>query len=192
MLGDAVDPLRFSPGLDASPARLLKEMKKMGLEGLIGKRTDSPYEPGRRSGAWIKLKCVLEQEFVIGGFTPPGGSREHFGALLVGYHDKKGLAYCGKVGTGFDQAFLRSLYGKMQRLETKSCPFQGLPESKTAGRWNQRLTPAEFSKCRWVKPKLVAQIKFAEWTEDGKLRQPVFLGLREDKSAEEVRRERPA
>jgi bifunctional non-homologous end joining protein LigD len=192
LLKAAPEPLRFSPGLNAPPAQLLKKTKKMGLEGLIGKQADSHYETGRRSGAWIKLKSVLEQEFVIGGFTPPEGSRQHFGALLVGHYDKRKLVYCGKVGTGFNHALLQSLYKAMDKLRATNCPFSGLPESEEAGRWHQKITPAEFRKCHWIKPKLVAQIKFAEWTEDGKLRQPVFLGLREDKDATEVKRETPA
>lgn len=192
LLKNASEPLHYSATLDAPVDRLLKEVRKLGLEGLIGKKKDSHYEVGSRSGAWVKVKCLQEQEFVIGGYTPPGGSRPHFGALLVGYFEKKRLIFCGKVGTGFNHKSLKSLHAQMKNLETKNCPFVGLPESEDAGRWQQNITPAEFRRCHWVKPKLVAQLKFTEWTGDGKLRHPVFLGLREDKSASEVKRELPA
>lgn len=192
LLQDVQDPLRYSTTLNAPPERLLKEVRRLGLEGLIGKRKDSVYEVGRRSGSWVKVKCLHEQEFVIGGYTPPGGSRSSFGALLVGYYDKKKLIYCGKVGTGFNHESLKALHAEMKKLATEECPFVGLPESEDAGRWNQHITPAEYKRCHWVKPKLVAQLKFTEWTGDGKLRHPVYLGLREDKAAADVKREIPS
>jgi bifunctional non-homologous end joining protein LigD len=167
---------------------LLAEIKRRGLEGIIGKQRDSVYEPGRRSGSWIKLKCVNEQEFVIGGFTPPGGSRKYFGALLVGYYEKGRLLFAGKVGTGFDTKTLAALYKKFRAEKRDSCPFANLP-SKQGGEWVQGITPGEMRKCTWVNPKFVCQVKFAEWTRDLKLRQPVFLGLREDKNPREVVRE---
>ena len=163
-------------------------MKRLGLEGIIGKLADSVYEPGRRSGAWIKLKCVNEQEFVIGGYTPPAGSRKHFGALLVGYYEKGRLLFAGKVGTGFDTKMLMSLGEKFRAEKRTDCPFADLP-SKQGGKWVQAITPAIMRKCHWINPVFVAQVKFAEWTRDGKLRQPVFLGLREDKRPQEVTRE---
>ena len=166
-------------------------MKRIGLEGIIGKEAESVYEAGRRSGAWIKLKSLNEQEFVIGGYTPPGGSRKHFGALLVGYYEKKKLLFAGKVGTGFSGDLLATLHKKFRSEERADCPFADLP-SKQGGAWVQGITPAMMRKCTWVKPVFVAQIKFAEWTRDLKLRQPVFLGLREDKAAGEVKRETPA
>ena len=161
------------------------------MEGIIGKVADSVYEPGRRSGAWIKLKCANEQEFVIGGYTPPGGSRKHFGALLVGYYEKKKLLFAGKVGTGFNTKLLAALHEKFRAEARDDCPFADLP-SKQGGTWVQGITPAMMRKCYWVNPVFVGQVKFAEWTRDAKLRQPVFLGLREDKSAAEVKRETPA
>ncbi len=166
-------------------------MRKLGLEGLvIGKRVDSKYEPGRRSGAWIKLKLHHEQEMVIGGYTNPGGSRQHFGALLVGYYAGDKFNFAGKVGTGFDEALLAELHVQLDALSQMKCPFANLPE-KRAGRYGVGVTPAEMKRCHWVKPELVCQIKFSEWTRDGKLRQPVFLGLRDDKNAREVVREMP-
>ncbi len=187
----AVDPIRYSDQLGDNPQKLLAEVKRIGLEGIIGKLADSPYEAGRRSGKWIKLKCVNEQEFVVGGYTPPGGSRKHFGALLVGYYEKKKLLFAGKVGTGFDAKLLASLHQKFEEETREDCPFADLP-SKQGGAWVQGITPAMMRKCHWVNPVFVAQIKFAEWTRDAKLRQPVFLGLREDKAAEQVKREEPA
>jgi bifunctional non-homologous end joining protein LigD len=183
------DPLRFSGEISGDASTLLKEVQRRGLEGLIGKLRDSRYEAGGRSGSWIKLKCVNEQEFVIGGFTPPQGARQHFGALLVGYYDKKKFLFAGKVGTGFNTKSLASLHKKLKSERRDDCPFADLP-SKQGGQWVQGITPSMMRKMTWVNAVFVCQIKFAEWTRDAKLRQPVFLGLREDKKATEVVRER--
>ena len=183
------DIVRFSGALGTEAETLLPEIKRRGLEGLIGKQRDSVYEPGRRSGVWIKLKCVNEQEFVIGGYTPPAGARKHFGALLVGYYDKGRLLFAGKVGTGFDSKLLSTLHKQMRAEERSTCPFADLP-SKQNGEWVQGITPGEMRKYSWVNPKFVCQVKFAEWTRDRKLRQPVFLGLRHDKNSREVVREK--
>jgi bifunctional non-homologous end joining protein LigD len=183
--------LRLSAVLEGEADALLAQARELGLEGLIGKRADSEYETGRRSGAWIKLKTHREQEFVVGGYTDPEGGRSSFGALLVGVHEKKALRFCGKVGTGFTDALLKSLLGRMKKLSRKDCPFVNLPEPR-AGRYGAGVTVAEMRRCHWLKPELVAQVKFSEWTRDGKLRQPVFLGLREDKDAADVVREEPA
>jgi bifunctional non-homologous end joining protein LigD len=188
LLAGAVGPVRFSATLGTDAERLLTQARKLGLEGLIGKRPQSRYEAGQRSGAWIKLKLHHEQEFVIGGYTPPGGSRQHFGALLVGVYEGEKLTFCGKVGTGFDTKRLRELHAKFAAIATPDCPFGNLPDRRTSGR-GQGVTAAEMRRCHWVQPTLVCQLKFAEWTRDGRLRQPVFLGLREDKSAREVVRE---
>ncbi len=182
------DPIRYSGELGRDADALLPEVRRRGLEGIVGKRAESVYEPGRRSGAWIKLKVLNEQEFVIGGYTPPGGARKHFGALLVGYYEKKKLLFAGKVGTGFSSELLATLHKKFRAEEREDCPFADLP-SKQGGQWVQGITPAIMRKCTWVNPVFVAQIKFAEWTREKKLRQPVFLGLREDKAAREVGRE---
>jgi bifunctional non-homologous end joining protein LigD len=185
---DADDPIRYSGAIGSEAEPLLDEVKRRGLEGLIGKQRNSVYEPGRRSGAWIKLKCVQEQEFVIGGYTPPQGARKHFGAILVGYYDKNKLVFAGKVGTGFTAKSLSTLYKKLQNEARDDCPFVDLP-SKQNGQWVQGITPSMMKKMHWVNPKFVAQIKFAEWTRDGKLRAPVFLALREDKKPTDVVRE---
>jgi bifunctional non-homologous end joining protein LigD len=185
---DVGDPIRYSGEITGDVKSLLAEVKRRGLEGLIGKQRRSLYEPGRRSGAWIKLKTVYQQEFVIGGYTPPAGSRKHFGAILVGYYDGGKLKFAGKVGSGFTSKSLSILYKKFREEEREDCPFVDLP-SKQGGEWVQGITPSMMQTMHWVNPKFVAEIKFAEWTRDGKLRQPVFLGMREDTEATKVRRE---
>jgi bifunctional non-homologous end joining protein LigD len=190
ILENAPELLRFSPSLEGKPDKVWKAIVKLGLEGVIAKQSQSQYEPGRRSGAWIKVKAQNEQEFVIGGYTPPRGSRAHFGAVLVGYYEDSKLLFASKVGTGFDTASLRSLYQKFQKLRVDQCPFLNLP-TKRSGRYGEGITALEMKRCVWLRPELVCQVKFYEWTRDGNLRQPVFLGLREDKKAAEVIREIP-
>lgn len=154
-----------------------KKACKDGWEGLIAKDAIAPYLPGKRSDAWLKFKCSHEQEFVIAGYTDPQGERDYFGALLLGYYDaQRKLQYAGKVGTGFDDKELRDLHAKMHPLETESCAFE-MPRMIR-----------EKNK-HWLKPKLVCQVAFTEWTDDGKLRHPRYLGLRTDKAAKEVVRE---
>jgi bifunctional non-homologous end joining protein LigD len=149
---------------------------RSGWEGLIAKRADAPYVEGRSTN-WLKLKCVWEQEFVIGGYTEPQGSREDFGALLVGYYEQGSFRYAGKVGTGYTKTILRDLGTRLRKMETAEPAFVDV-----------RPIPRGV---HWTRPKLVAQIGFAEWTSDARLRQPRFLGLRDDKSPTEVVRERP-
>jgi bifunctional non-homologous end joining protein LigD len=171
-------PIRFNPHRNGEHGEeLFREACRKGLEGVIAKRADSPYT-GRRSRDWLKLKCHAEQELVIGGFTAPKGSRTDFGALLVGYNENGALRYAGKVGTGFGHETLRELGARLRELEQDSSPF---PPFKP-------IPPGT----RWVRPELVAQIGFAEWTRDGRLRHPRFLGLRDDKPAREVVREVPS
>ena len=188
LCADAGDPIRYSGAIGGDAKRLLEEVRRRCLEGIIGKQPNSVYESGRRSGAWIKLKCVNEQEFVIGGYTPPQGSRKYFGAILVGYYENKKLTFAGKVGTGFTVKSLSILYKKFQKEARDHCPFVDLP-SKQNGQWIQDITPLMMRKMHWVRPVFVCEIKFAEWTRDGKLRAPVFLGLREDKKPTDVVRE---
>ncbi len=152
--------------------------KQRGLEGIVGKRTDSPYLE-RRTRLWVKIKTHLEQEAVIGGWTEPRGSREFFGALLLGLYEPDGLLhYVGHVGTGFNHELLQQVMRNVAPLESKKCPFVERPKSNA---------PAH-----WVKPKLVAEVKFAEWTKEGIMRVPVFLGVRPDKNPRECVREIPA
>ncbi len=162
----------------SSGEKFFQEACAKGWEGLIAKRADSPYTH-RRSSDWLKFKCSFEQELVIGGFTPPRGSREHFGALLVGYYEGDDLRFAGKVGTGFDQRTLADARRKLEALE--------IPRSRPSPRGSGLPRDA-----RWVKPRLVGQFGFSEWTRDGKLRHPRYLGLRDDKPAREVVRELPS
>ncbi|MGD0811848.1 MAG: non-homologous end-joining DNA ligase [Acidimicrobiales bacterium] len=168
--------LQVSQAWTDEPQRRFAEACQAGWEGLIAKRARSPYVAGR-STDWLKLKCVWEQEFVIGGYTDPAGSRTDFGALLVGYYEDGRLRYAGKVGTGYSEAMLRDLGARLRTLETPQPPFV-----------DARPVPHGT---HWARPELVAQIAFAEWTNDGRLRQPRFLGLRDDKSPTEAVRERP-
>lgn len=188
LLAGAADPLRISAVFPVPPAELLEEVRRQGLEGVVMKAAGSRYEPGRRGGSWLKCRLAREQEFVIGGCTPPAGARVGFGALLVGYHQDGKLIYAGKVGTGFTTRTLRELGAQFRPLRRGTSPFANLP---LAGRprWGTGMSTAEMSGVTWLRPTLVAQIRFAEWTEDGLLRQPVFLGLRDDKPAHAVRRE---
>lgn len=183
--------IRFSSSLEGDVQDLLKEAAKLKLEGLIGKKADSTYEAGKRSGQWIKLKMIAQQEVVIGGYTEPTGSRKHFGALIVGVYEKGELICTGKVGTGFNTALLKELHALFKPLEKEACPFANIPV-ESRGRWGQGITRSEMKNCTWLKPQLVCQVKFAEWTRDGRMRQPVFLGLRKDKRARDVVREQPA
>jgi bifunctional non-homologous end joining protein LigD len=188
LLRKAPRPVQLSPLFEVQPAELMDAAHKQGLEGIIAKRSGSVYEPARRSGAWLKCKVVLEQEFVIGGFSEPRLSREHFGAILIGYYEGGKLLYAGKVGTGFNRELLRSLHAQFLARRIETCPFANLPMPRRP-RFGQGMTRSEMKKVTWIRPELVAQIKFGEWTEDRILRQPVFLGLRKDKKAQEVRRE---
>jgi bifunctional non-homologous end joining protein LigD len=183
----ADEVIRYSGevGTDAEP--LLGQVKQLGLEGLIGKQRGSIYEPDRRSGLWIKLKVLNAQEFVIGGYTPPGGSRKHFGALLVGYFEGEKLLFAGKVGSGFNAKSLAALHKRFKAEERADCPFADLP-SKQGGQWVQGITPAMMRRCTWINPVFVCQLKFTEWTRDAKLRHPVFLGMRDDKDPRQVTR----
>lgn len=170
------DTLRFSAEFGTDPQELVSAACKLGLEGVIGKRRDSRYV-SRRSPDWIKLKCGQRQEFVIGGYTDPQGARTGIGALLLGAHDDQGvLRYAGNVGTGFNEATLRELKTKLDALTTGESPF---PPGAVAGR-----------KHHWVKPKLVAEVSFAEWTSAGAVRHAVFQGLREDKPPKAIGREK--
>lgn len=180
------DCLRFSDVLHGQIEELSAAVQQMGLEGLIAKKRDSKYEAGLRSGAWIKFKWGHQQEFVIGGYTDPEGSRLYFGSLMVGYYDGPKLFFAAKVGTGFNTRLLKSLYDRFQKITALQTPFANLPERGGV------IGPSQMRFCKWVQPRLVCQVRFTEWTRDGHLRQPVFLGLREDKDPREVVKELPA
>ena len=176
MLRGALDfrgPVRFTPHRNRDGEALYADACRKGWEGVIAKRADSPYTHGR-SRDWLKFKCSAEQEMVIGGYTPPKGSRTDLGALLLGYHERGRLRYAGKVGTGFTRATLRDLAERLAPLRRDDSPFAGEVRERGA---------------TWVEPRLGAPGGFSEWTRDGRLRHPRFLGLREDKAAAEVVRE---
>lgn len=171
------DPLRFSVHRSTEGEAYLAEACRKGWEGLIAKRSDSIYVP-RRSRDWLKFKCVARQEFVVGGWTDPQGGRVGLGALLVGVYDDGELRYAGKVGTGFDHETLGDLSRRLLSIERKTPPFadpEGIPRKGV----------------HWASPKMVAEVGFTEWTPDGRLRHPRFLGLRPDKAPKDVVRERP-
>jgi bifunctional non-homologous end joining protein LigD len=171
-------PVHFNPHRNGEHGEeLYRDACRRGLEGVIAKLADSPYRGGR-SRDWLKLKCHAEQELVIGGFTAPKGSRTEFGALLVGYYEDGALRYAGKVGTGFDQRTLAELGKRMRALEQERSPFEPF----------KPIPPG----ARWLRPELVAQVGFAEWTRDSRLRHPRYIGLRDDKPAAEVVREVPS
>ena len=170
-------PVRLNPHRNERGEEMFAEACRKGLEGIIAKRADSPYR-ATRSSDWRKLKCHAEQELVIGGYTAPQGSRTDFGALLVGYWEQDRLRYAGKVGTGFDHDTLRDLGRRLRELERDDPPFAHVHPIPRG--------------THWVEPELVGQIAFTEWTRDGRLRHPRFLGLRDDKPARDVVRERPA
>src|SRR5437763_1615752 len=172
------DLLKYSEHVLGEGKAFFKAAQQKQLEGIVAKLRDSPYQPGMRSSAWLKIKAVRQQEVVIGGFTEPRGGRRHFGALIVGVYEDGKFVYAGHVGGGFDERSLESLAKLMKPLIVKTSPFSGEPP-----RGNEKPT--------WVRPKLVAEVKRAEWTRDGVMRQPVFLGLRDDVHPREARRELP-
>jgi bifunctional non-homologous end joining protein LigD len=172
-------PVRFSEHVAGSGPTFLEHACALGLEGAISKPADARYQAGKRA-AWIKTKCLQRQEFVVGGWSEPAGSRQHLGALLVGVHGEDGeLRYAGKVGTGFSEASLRELSAKLRPLARKTPPFADPPRGASA------------RGAHWVEPRCVVEVAFTEWTGDGRLRHPSFAGVREDKRPEAVRRERP-
>lgn len=171
--------IQKSESFQGKAKALLKAACKKGFEGLIAKNNESPYEE-KRTKTWLKLKCKHEQEFIIVGYTPPLGSRQYFGALLIGYYDKhKRLQYAGRVGTGFNEDTLKEIYQKMQKLKTKKSHFfepNAIPQVK---------------KVTWIKPILAAEIAFTEWTDDNRIRHPAFKGLRLDKPTKNIYKETP-
>lgn len=175
------DPLRFTEHRDTDGEAYYREACAKGWEGLIAKRADAPYRAGRTKD-WLKFKCESGQEFVIGGFTDPQGSRTGFGALLLGYYDSDGkLVYAGKVGTGFSQAILDSMHATLVSLERDRPPFDRGDPPRSSARG-----------VHWTEPRLVGEVGFSEWTTDGQLRHPRFQGLRDDKDPHEVVRETPS
>jgi len=177
--GGRAPVIRYSDHVVGHGARFFTEACKTGLEGIIAKRRSEPHRAGRTTG-WLKIKCILRQELIIGGFTDPEGSRAGLGALLLGAYDEGGaLTYAGKVGTGFTQGAAVALRERLDAIEQRECPFEPRPEARLV------------RKAHWVRPALVAEVAFAEWTADGRIRHSSFQGMREDRSPREVVRERP-
>jgi DNA ligase D-like protein (predicted ligase) len=185
VLPNLVEPVRYSPILPGTLADLVQSVKAQRLEGLVAKRRTSVYEPGQRSGAWLKMRVNRGQEFVIGGYTVGGAA---FDALIFGYYEGADLVYVARTRNGFTPKLRQELMKKFHALETTQCPFVNLPEPR-GGRWGSGLTAAKMKDCRWLKPKLVGQFEFVEWTPENHLRHSRFVGIRDDKSARDVRRE---
>jgi bifunctional non-homologous end joining protein LigD len=170
--------LQFGKSRRGGGAKLLAEARKAGWEGIMAKKVDAPYQPGVRSPDWLKLKLEARQEFVVGGWTEPRGSREHIGALLLGYWKSGKLIYAGHTGGGFTRKTLKEMAALLEPLEVKKAPFATTPHTNAAP--------------HWTRPRIVVEVKFNEWTKDGSLRQPILLGVRDDKSARAVSREAPS
>jgi bifunctional non-homologous end joining protein LigD len=180
LIGRGAGIIRYTTHADAEGADVFAKACKLGAEGIISKLRDGPYRLGARSSDWQKIKCVKRQEFVVGGFTDPEGSRVGVGSILVGYYERKALHFAGKVGTGrgWSSSFSLDLRRKLERIQADKTPFDPPPPG-----WLGR-------NAHWVKPRLVAEVEFTEWTADGRVRHPSLQGFRTDKTPHEVHRER--
>jgi len=175
----------LSQELDGTAAQVVDAVGRLGLEGVIAKRRESRYEAGQRTGSWVKLKLDRQQEFVVGGYRP---GTHGVDALVVGYYEIKALRYAGKVRAGFTPHLRREVHAVLAGAHAAACPFADLPQSRTS-RWGAGITHEQMHEFQWLKPTVVAQIRFVEWTAEGHLRHAAFLGLRDDKKAAAVRRE---
>ena len=177
----------MSVDLPGTAPQVIAAVQALGLEGVIAKRRSSRYTPGDRSASWLKLKLDKQQELVVGGYRPgPGG----IDSLLVGYYDGRQLRFAGKVRAGFTPRLRREVAAELKAFHAERCPFVDLPHSKTS-RWGGGVTAEQMAEMQWVRPALVVQIRFVEWTAESHLRHAAFLGLRKDKRASSVRRETP-
>ncbi|HMG00317.1 MAG TPA: DNA ligase D [Gemmatimonadaceae bacterium] len=173
LVGKRTSPhLSVTESIEGDGKKMLERARRQGWEGIIAKRMDSTYEPGKRPRSWLKLKIEFREEFVVGGYTDPRNAREHLGALLLGYFDKNRFIYAGHTGGGFTRQGLSDMYDRLKPLERKTSPFEETPKTN--------------EKAHWVKPEVVVEVKFSEWTADRRLRQPIFVGLRDDKDAKDV------
>ena len=187
LLADATPPVFLSEPLPGSPAQIAAEIRKLGLEGVIAKRSDSLYSAGQRSDAWVKVKFSPRQEFVVGGYKP---NASDFESVLVGYYGKdKKLYFAGKVRSGFTSHSKSELFRTIVSRPVKRCPFANLPNSEGRSHWGAGITEEDMAKLRWVSPRVVIEVAFVEWTRDGLLRHPKLLGIRTDKRPQEVVRE---
>jgi DNA ligase D-like protein (predicted ligase) len=187
LLPQLVEPIRLSEIFDVPADQLIRVIRESGLEGVIAKRRESVYEPGRRSGAWRKMRVNRGQEFVIGGYVP---AAENFDSILVGYYQGKDLMFAARVRAGFVPAVRALLFNRFRRLGIEQCPFGNLPEARK-GRWGEGLTAEDMKECRWLRPRLVCAVEYVEWTEANHLRHARFIALREDKAPILVVRESP-
>lgn len=178
VIPDEPSVIRYSDHVEGRGDAFHREACRLTLEGIICKKADAPYAQ-HRSPAWLKVKCSHRQEFVVVGWSDPGGARKHFGSLLLGVHDNGALRYAGRVGTGFDAATLRQISERLAPLARKTCPTDPAPPA------------SERRGAHWVRPEMVVEVEFTQWTDDGRLRHPSFQGVREDKPAAEVRVETP-
>jgi bifunctional non-homologous end joining protein LigD len=178
----------LSDALPGTPKEIAAAVRRLGLEGVVAKRRRSAYAIGRRSDAWIKVRFSNHQEFVVGGFKPAGGS---FDSLVVGYFEGSRLLSAGKVRSGFTPQLRKELAAQLARFGAARCPFANLPNGGSS-HWGDGITEEEMTLLRWVKPRLVVEVGFTEWTRDGSLRHASFLAVRDDKQPKDVRREPPA
>jgi DNA ligase D-like protein (predicted ligase) len=170
------DSIRYSETLQSSPAALIEAVREQGFEGIVAKRRDSLYEPGKRSGAWQKMRVLQSRQFVIGGYTPGG---RNFDGILIGHYEGRELVYVAKVRAGFTPAVRDDLFKRFRGFETTRCPFANLPEIRR-GQWGEGLTVEQMEKCRWLKPRLVVTIEYLEWTAANHLRHAMFPGMAEN------------
>jgi bifunctional non-homologous end joining protein LigD len=178
-------PLLLSDALPGSVSDIEAAVRRLHLEGVVAKRRDSRYEPGKRTGAWVKVKFSPRQEFVVGGFKPNDAD---FDSLLVGYYNDGKLRFAGRVRAGFTPHLRRTVFERIASLRTRRCPFMNLPSGKTS-HWGEGITADEMGTLQWVKPTQVVEVSFVEWTRDGNLRHAAFVGVRSNKAARDVRRE---
>jgi bifunctional non-homologous end joining protein LigD len=179
------DPIRFSETFDTSAADMIAVVREQELEGVVAKRRSSFYEPGRRSGAWIKLRVNRRQDFVIGGYVPRG---QNFDSILVGYYEGRDLKFAASVRAGFTPASRQVLFAGFAKIENSKCPFSNLPDA-SKGRWGVGITEEKMAQCRWLKPRIVVVIDFLEWTLDNRLRHASFVAVSTDKRGSAVVRE---
>ncbi len=177
--------IRIAPYFETSAATMLQSARAQGLEGVVAKRKDSRYEAGKRSGSWVKFRLDAGQELVIGGYVP---GADGIDSIIVGYYKESELIYVARVRNGFVPATRRQVFAKLRPLEVEDCPFVNLPETEK-GRWGTGLTAGDTKKCVWVRPTLVAQIEYLEWTESDHLRHAKFTGLRQDRFSHTVVKE---
>ena len=187
LMPQLVEPIRLSESFDVPTDQLIRVIRESGLEGVIAKRRDSLYEPGRRSGTWRKMRVNRGQEFVIGGYIPAAAN---FDSILVGYYQGKDLMFAARVRAGFVPAVRASLFDRFRGLGIEQCPFRNLPETRK-GRWGEGLTDEDMKECRWLRPRRVCAVEFVEWTEANHLRHARFIAMREDKVHTLVVRESP-